>query len=89
MFSFPGVCWYVLHDEECGNTSLFRAVRYDGEESVQALFKIHEGFAATEAYIVAVDEQTYRIYLHVQECTWQASLEKSDRLLTGPPGTRC
>jgi hypothetical protein len=37
MLLFPDVCWYVLHDGECGKTSLFRAVRYDGEESVQAL----------------------------------------------------
>jgi hypothetical protein len=56
MLSFPGVCWYVLHDGECGKTSLFRAIGYDEDESVQALYKIHEGFAATEDCMVAVDE---------------------------------
>jgi len=65
MLSFPSVCWYVLQDGECGKTSLFGAVRYDEEESVQALYKIHEGFAATETYMIAVEEQTHRIYLSV------------------------
>jgi len=46
-------------------TTLFRVVRYDEEESVQALYKIHEGFAATETYMIAVEEQTHRIYLSV------------------------
>ena len=77
MFSFPGVCWYVLHDEECGNTSLFRAVRYDGEESVQALYKIHEGFVATEDYMIAVDEQTHRIYLPVQDVHGRPLLKRA------------
>lgn len=51
MFSFPGVCWYVLHDGEYGKTSLFRAVRYVGDENVQALYKIHEGLAATDDHV--------------------------------------
>jgi hypothetical protein len=48
MFSFPDVCWYVLHDGEYEKTSLFRAVRYNEEESVHPLFKIHERLVATE-----------------------------------------
>ncbi len=77
MLSFPGVCWYVLHDGECGKTSLFRAVRHDEEESVQALYKIHEGFAATDVYTVSVDEQMHRIYLPVQDVHGRPLLKRA------------
>jgi hypothetical protein len=77
MLSFPGVCWYVLHDGECGKTSLFRAVRYDEEESVHVLYKIHEGFAETNDYMVAIGEQTHRIYLPVQDVHGRPLLRKA------------
>ena len=86
MLSFPSVCWHVLHDGECGKTSLFRAARYDGEESVQALYKIHEGFAATEGNMITVEEQMHRIYLPVQDVYGRPLLRKAIFCSTDRPG---
>jgi len=53
--------WHLLYvASETGVLSVF-------EESGQALRKIYEGFIATEAHTVAVDEQTHRITLPLQE----------------------
>jgi hypothetical protein len=59
-----------------GETSLFRAVRYDEEESVQALHKIHEGFAARDDYIIAIDEQMHRTYHPVQDMPGRPLLKR-------------
>jgi hypothetical protein len=58
MFSFPDVYWYVLHDGEYGKTSLFRAARYDEEESMQALYKIQEGLAATDEHMALLTSKS-------------------------------
>jgi len=53
--------WHLLYvASETGVLSVF-------EESGQALRKIYEGFIETEAHTVAVDEQTHRITLPLQE----------------------
>ncbi len=53
--------WHLLYvASETGMLSVF-------EESGQALRKLYEGLVATEAHSVAVDEQTHRIFLPLQE----------------------
>ena len=53
--------WHLLYvASETGVLSVF-------EESGQGLRKLYEGFVATEAHSVAVDEQTHRISLPLQE----------------------
>ncbi len=53
--------WHLLYvASETGMLSVF-------EESGQGLYKLYEGFVATEAHTVAVDEQTHRIFLPLQE----------------------
>ena len=44
---------------------------------MQALYKIHEGLAATEGNMIAVDEQTHRIYLPVQDVHGRPLLRKA------------
>jgi len=53
--------WHLLYvASETGVLSVF-------EESGHALRKLYEGFVATEAHSVAVDEQTHQIFLPLQE----------------------
>ena len=53
--------WHLLYvSSETGVLSVF-------EESGQALRKMYEGFVATEAHTVTVDEQTHLIFLPLQE----------------------
>src|SRR5258708_4909358 len=53
--------WHLLYvASETGMLSVF-------EESGQALRKLYEGLVATEAHSVAVDQQTHRIFLPLQE----------------------
>src|SRR6266700_5364335 len=53
--------WHLLYvASESGVLSVF-------EESGQGLRKLYEGFVATEANTIAVDEQTHRIFLPLQE----------------------
>lgn len=53
--------WHLLYvASETGVLSVF-------EESGQSLRKLYEGFVATEAHTIAVDAQTHRIFLPLQE----------------------
>ncbi len=53
--------WHLLYvASETGVLSVF-------EERGQSLRKLYEGFVATEANTIAVDEQTHRIFLPLQE----------------------
>jgi hypothetical protein len=53
--------WHLLYlASETGQLSVF-------EESRQGLRKLYEGFVATVAHTVAVDEQTHRIFLPLHE----------------------
>ena len=75
--------WHLLYvASETGVLSVF-------EESGQALRKLYEGFVATEAHTVAVDEQTHQISLPLQEVQGKPLLRIAIVCLPSHPTPEC